>query len=100
MQPYPERAAGEAAVRDGTSEVLVVQDASGSTLVWKDTVDARTESVLAAAVQQVERSAVAAELSLAPAEVGRLVAPQPPASTTLVPPDPQRVPRVIGATPS
>ena len=97
VQPYPDRATGEVAVRDGTVDVLVVDGSAGSELVWKDTVDARVESVVSAAVQQVERSEVAAELGLSPADVVRLVAPAPPASTTLVPPDPQRVPRQIGA---
>lgn len=98
VESYPDRSTGETAVRDGNADVLVVEGPGpAATLVWKDTVDPRTETVVAAAVQQIERSAVAAELGLAPADVARLVAPAPPVSTTLAPPDPQRTPRLIAA---
>ncbi len=95
---YPDRAAGESAVRDGTIAVLVVADPTGSQLVWKDIADSRTESVLSAAVQQVERSEAAATLGLGTSDVARLIAPAPPTSTTLAPADPQRTGRLVAAS--
>lgn len=100
LRAVTDEATGEGELRAGDLAVLVVTAANGNrtTLVWKDTVDATTQATVAGAVEQVARSRAAAQLGIPPADVARLVAPEPPASRTLAPVDPQRGARVVAAT--
>ena len=78
LKRYPSVAAGEAAVRDGEADVLIV---AGRRLVWKAEPDAELAAVLTSAVQRVRFSERAAALGLTAAQARTLLAPAPlPAS--------------------
>ena len=75
---YPSVAAGEAAVRDGEADVLIV---AGQRLVWKAEPDAELAAVLTGAVQRVRFGERAAALGLTATQARTLLAPAPlPAS--------------------
>jgi ABC-2 type transport system permease protein len=57
----------------------------------------RVERVVVAAIQSVERSRVIAELGLSDQEAAALLAPDPPASTSIQERDPEAEPRRLGA---
>jgi ABC-2 type transport system permease protein len=72
LRRYPTVAAGQKAVRDGKTGVLIV---GGKRLVWKSEPNVRLAAVVAGALQRVEWSGRAAALGLTPAQAARLVAP-------------------------
>jgi ABC-2 type transport system permease protein len=78
LKRYPGVAAGEAAVRDGKADVLIV---AGRRLVWKAEPDAELAAVLTGAAQRVRFGERAAALGLTAAQARTLLAPAPlPAS--------------------
>jgi ABC-2 type transport system permease protein len=88
-------AAGETALRDDGADLLVVDTAE---LVWNKDVNPTALALAQSAVQQLERSTIAADLGLRAQDAARIVSPPPPAQRTLEAVDPQRTPRVVGAS--
>jgi ABC-2 type transport system permease protein len=85
LRRYPTVAAGEAAVRDGRTGVLIVD---GERLVWKSDPDVRLGAVVTAVVQRVRAAERAASLGLSATETAALLAPAPLAARHLEAPDP------------
>ncbi|MFZ0159341.1 MAG: ABC transporter permease [Kineosporiaceae bacterium] len=88
-------AAGETALRDDEADLLVVDTAE---LVWNKDANPTALALAQSAVQQLERSTIAAGLGLRAQDAARIVSPPPPAQRTLEAVDPQRTPRVVGAS--
>jgi ABC-2 type transport system permease protein len=86
LRRYRTAAAGEQAVGDGTTDVLIVD---GRRLVWKSEPDPRVAAVVAGAVQRVRFAERAAALGLTPAQAATLLAPSslPERSLQAVDPD-------------
>jgi ABC-2 type transport system permease protein len=95
VRTFTDVAAGEHALREGEAALLVVD---AGELVWDQDVDPTTLAVAQAAVQQVERSEVAAGLGLRSADLARIVSPPAVTQRTLQPFDPQRTPRLVAAS--
>jgi ABC-2 type transport system permease protein len=74
LSRYPTLAAGEAAVRNGDADVLVVD---ARRLVWKSEPDPEVAAIVSGAVQRLWFGERAAALGLTPAQVTALVAPAP-----------------------
>lgn len=70
---------------------------SGGELIWKKQVDDRLSAVLHEALSQAAISQRAQQLGLSTAQLGHLLAPAAPSSTTLQP-EPNRTPQAIIAT--
>jgi ABC-2 type transport system permease protein len=94
LSTYDTVSAGEAAVDSGDASVLVIDS---SELVWKERSSPQIEAIVQGAVQQLERQAAAAQLGLDTSQVASIVSPPPMTSRTLQPPDPERIPRIVGA---
>lgn len=75
-------AAGEAAVRDGDLDVLVV---GGRQLVWKGEPQTRLAAIVGGALQRVEVARRAETLGLSPAQTAALLAPAAAATRRLEP---------------
>jgi ABC-2 type transport system permease protein len=84
LRRYPSVAAGEAAVRQGDADVLIV---AGQRLVWKGEPDTEIAAVVTGAVQRVRFSRRAAELGITGAQVTTLLAPVPARSLETADPD-------------
>jgi ABC-2 type transport system permease protein len=84
LRRYPNVAAGEAALRDGDTDVLIV---AGERLIWKSEPDAEVGAVVTAAVQRVRFSERAAELGLTGEQATTLLAPVPTRSLDTADPD-------------
>jgi ABC-2 type transport system permease protein len=80
-------AAGEAALRAGRADVLVV---AGRQLVWKSEPDGELSAALAAAIDRVRFAERAGALGLSPAQTASLLAASPPPERSLEPIDPDR----------
>lgn len=91
---FDTREAAEDAVLADEVDVLVVD---GNELVWRESSDLRLETAIVAAKQAVDRAVVIDELGLTVDEAGRLLVPEPMESTSLEPPDPDAVPRMVVA---
>ena len=87
LRRYPTVAAGETALRDGDTDVLIV---AGEQLVWKSEPDAEIAAVVTAAVQRVRFSERAAELGLTAEQATTLLAPAPVPARSLDAPIPTR----------
>lgn len=105
---FPDAAAAEASLADGTSDVALLRPGSsqgGSAadplagtveLVWHQRADPVLTAVVSAAVTQVDRAATAASLGVDPAVAARLTTPTPTTERVLAD-DPQRSTREGGA---
>ena len=87
LRRYPTLTAGEAAVRDGQADVLVV---AGRSLVWKSQPDARMAGIVRAAAQRVRFQQRAREVGLEPAQTLSLLAPAALRERRLQPADPDQ----------
>jgi ABC-2 type transport system permease protein len=85
VRRYPTVAAGEKAVRDGETDVLIV---AAQRLVWKSEPDAEVAAAVTSAVQRVRFTDRAAALGLTAAQTGTLLAPAPLPARSLEPVDP------------
>jgi ABC-2 type transport system permease protein len=94
LTSFATRDQGDAAVTDGTVDVLVV-DASG--LVWDQDPNLQLSAIITAAIQGLERSTTISELGLTPQEAAQLLQPQPLTNTSLNAPDPGRAPKQVAS---
>ena len=81
---YANLAAGETALRDGETDVLVV---AGERLVWKSEPNPEVAAIVTAAVQRVRFSERAAELGLNAKQATTLLAPVPARTLETADPD-------------
>jgi ABC-2 type transport system permease protein len=84
LRRYPTVAAGEAAVRGGDADVLIV---AGERLVWKAEPDAEIAAVVTGAVQRVRFSERAAALGVTAEQAATLLAPAPARTLDTADPD-------------
>lgn len=87
LRRYATVAAGEKALREGDTDVLIV---AAKQLVWQSEPDAEVAAAVTAAVQRVRFSARAAELGLAAEQATTLLAPAPVPARSLDPADPDQ----------
>lgn len=79
---------------DGDLDVVVVD---GRELVFARSQDARLSAALNAVVQGISRDAAIADLGLSPEDAARIVAPPPLDERVVAEPDPEDMPRRVGA---
>jgi ABC-2 type transport system permease protein len=84
LRRYATLAAGETALRDGETDVLVV---AGERLVWKSEPNPEVAAIVTAAVQRVRFSERAAELGLTAKQATTLLAPVPARTLETADPD-------------
>lgn len=84
LRHYRTVAAGEAAVRDGDVDVLIL---GGERLVWKSTPDAEVAAVVTGAVQRVQFTRRAAALGVTTPQAAKLLAPVPARALDTADPD-------------
>lgn len=94
MSTYPSTASGEEAVRTRKIDVLVED---GQRLVWRETENSQLATIVVGALDDLSRAQTITQLGLTSEEAARLLSPPAPASAILEPPDPERVPRIVGA---
>lgn len=94
ISTYPDVTSAEDDLRTGRVDVVLVD---GVELVWAETSGPRTRTAITAAVQAARRAEAITELGLSAAEAARVVAAEPLDERVLVPPDPRRDARMIGA---
>jgi ABC-2 type transport system permease protein len=94
LRTFDDVAAAERALRNGDAALVIVD---AHELVWQQDVDPTALALAQAAVQQVERSAIAGRLGLQVADVATLVSPPAAAQRSLDPLDPQRTARGVAA---
>jgi len=94
LTTYPDITAGEAALEEGRSDVLIVD---GAELVWNEEPSLQLASIVTGAVQGIDRQQLIADLGLDPAEASELLSPAPLDSRTLTEPDPEAGPKQVAA---
>jgi ABC-2 type transport system permease protein len=94
IERFDDVSAAEQDLEFGDLNVIVVD---GTEVVWLEEESTPLNSIVAVALQSIERRDVAAELGLTPDEARSLLAPPTPGSRTLREPDPETEPRRIGA---
>jgi ABC-2 type transport system permease protein len=92
---FPTEAAARGALRSGDVAVVLVDQRA---LLWKAAADAKLRTVVASAVQAVDRREAIAELGLTPEQAQRLLRPPSLTSTSLEPQTKERSDRVVLAT--